>query len=482
MDRAQEIWRASVLGRVLSALCVWCSVQWKRSWVVHAFLTPRREGPEWSQGSVFFRLWTWLRRLMSALYRALRLDKLLAGSIFRQTWLFGILAVGLAPVLPTMAVLALALLGFFSLAIRLAEHQELQLVYSPMNKAVLLYAAVYLASIFTSVTVAGSLKGGMLTVAFVLFAIVLQNAITTRRQLDLLLDLMVLAGAVVALIGVYQYIFKTGYQSAAWVDSDMFSSISFRVASTMQNPNMLGQYFILIIPLGVAGLLSAKDWGRRLFYLFCCGLMGLCIILTLSRGAWLGLLFAAAVFVVLWKPQLILLAPVALVALYFVMPETVVSRFTSIGNLNDSSTSYRVYIWMGALAMLKEYWLCGVGPGDAAFNLVYPAYSYNTIVAPHAHNLFLQIVCDAGICALIIFLVILIQYVRTLCVAMHREKEARSRLMQIAGVAGLAGFMVQAMTDYSFYNYRVMFLFWAFLAVGTLSARRTGLQEGGLLQ
>ncbi len=27
--------------------------------------------------------------------------------------------------------------------------------------------------------------------------------------------------------------------------------------------------------------------------------------------------------------------------------------------------------------------------------------------------------------------------------------------------------MVQAMTDYSFYNYRVMFLFWAYLALGS---------------
>ena len=34
------------------------------------------------------------------------------------------------------------------------------------------------------------------------------------------------------------------------------------------------------------------------------------------------------------------------------------------------------------------------------------------------------------------------------------------------------------MTDYSFYNYRVMFLFWAVLALGAASARRTSLPEG----
>ena len=62
-----------------------------------------------------------------------------------------------------------------------------------------------------------------------------------------------------------------------------------------------------------------------------------------------------------------------------------------------------------------------LGPGDGAFNMVYPAYSYNGIVAPHAHNLFLQIVCDAGIAALGVFLLLLFVYFRMLCSAMSRS-------------------------------------------------------------
>ena len=158
-----------------------------------------------------------------------------------------------------------------------------------------------------------------------------------------------------------------------------------------------------------------------------------------------------------------------------------ISRFTSIGNLTDNSTSYRVYIWIGALAMLKDYWLCGIGPGDGAFNMVYPAYSYNTIVAPHSHNLFLQMVCDAGICALVVFLLLLFNFFRDMCSAIGKEKNWTSRVLQIGITAGVCGFMVQAMTDYSFYNYRVMFLFWAYLALGGLAARRGQLPEGRLL-
>ena len=60
---------------------------------------------------------------------------------------------------------------------------------------------------------------------------------------------------------------------------------------------------------------------------------------------------------------------------------------------------------------------------------------------------------------------------------MHRETERDSRLFQIAAVSSICGFLVQAMTDYSFYNYRVMFLFWAILGLGALLAGRTALPE-----
>ena len=72
-------------------------------------------------------------------------------------------------------------------------------------------------------------------------------------------------------------------------------------------------------------------------------------------------------------------------------------------------------------------------------------------------------------------------YFRMLCSALSKEKSWTSRLLQIAFTAGVCGFLVQAMTDYSFYNYRVMFLFWAYLALGAASSRRSQLPKGRLL-
>lgn len=480
MERILEIWNTSLLGRVVDAVCLWFGRQWANSRVIQRLLSPMA-GAEHSQSSVFYRLWQLVRGMLCRIYEALGLEKLFRGSMFTQSWLWCILPVVFAPLLPTMLVLGLALVGFCSLFLNLLRHRQQELMYAPTNRFVLLYAGIYLAGTFFSSNLSASLKPGVLTVCFILFSIVLYNAVTGRSQLDALLLLMVTVGAVVAGYGILQYLFGWGYQSAAWVDSDMFSGISFRVPSTLDNPNMLGQYLILMIPLGGAKLLGSRELEARIYYFLCCALMCVCMLLTFSRGAWLGLLFAGAIFLVLLNPRLILLAPFALVALYFVLPETVISRFTSIGDLTDNSTSYRVYIWMGVLAMLKDgYWLCGIGPGDGAFNQIYPAYSYNGIVAPHSHNLFLQILCDAGICALVVFLLVLIQYARTLCVALKERTSWSTRVLQAAFVAGVGGFLVQAMTDYSFYNYRVMFLFWSYLALGMLAAKRDQLPEGRL--
>ena len=121
-----------------------------------------------------------------------------------------------------------------------------------------------------------------------------------------------------------------------------------------------------------------------------------------------------------------------------------INRFASIGNLGDSSTSYRVYIWMGTLAMLKDYWMCGIGPGDAAFNLVYPKYSYSGIVAPHAHNLFLQIVCDAGVVAWWCSSCCCSTISGTCAPPSAGRRTSSAACIRRAAVSGIAGFLVQA--------------------------------------
>jgi putative inorganic carbon (HCO3(-)) transporter len=131
--------------------------------------------------------------------------------------------------------------------------------------------------------------------------------------------------------------------------------------------------------------------------------------------------------------------------------------------------------------MLKDYWFSGIGPGNAAFNLVYPAYSFNTIKAPHAHNLYLQLMCDAGILGLALFLLVIVSFYRTVFSAFSRERDRKSRYYLAAAAAAVGGFLAQGVTDYSFYNNRVLLFFWVVVALGIVMSRRSGMEKGHAL-
>ena len=460
---------------ILSAIAAWFSSQYRSSRIIGAFLRQKNREAS-SRDSLFFRLFRALHRLFAGLFERLHLTRVFYGSITKRCFFWSALAAALAPVMPTMAVAGLVLLSFASLFIVFACSPARELVYAPVNKFILLYAFVYIVATFTSVTAAGSIRIGLLTVLFVLFSLVLLNSVRSYRQLDGFILVLVAFGVLVSAYGIYQYLF--GISGAeAWIDSDMFSSISTRVYSTLGNPNVLSEYLLLIIPFAFALCFAERRLWKKFVLLCAAGIMCLCMLLTFSRGGWLGLIFAAAVFLIVLDGRFVFLGIPAIIALYFLLPETVISRFTSIGNLGDSSTSYRVSIWYGTISMLKDYWICGIGPGTEAFNLVYPIYSYSAAMAQHAHNLFLQIMCDAGICGLGAFIAIIVSYGRTVLSAMYTEKDRRSRYLQAASVASVAGFLIQGMTDNSFYNYRVLMLFWVILTVGVLAARRSSLPE-----
>jgi len=446
------------------------------SFLINFFLKEDETSCAQTEGSIFYKIYNVLRNLLCGIFSALRIDRMFAGSIYKNVFIWASVTAVMAPVLPTKLMIVLSLAGFGSLFLSLGCDRERKLRFSPLNKFIYIYAAVYFVSIITSVDMKGSLFGGLLTVFFVLFAIVMENAIESKKQVKVLAFLLSGTGVLVSLYGFYQYMFQSKF-GGVWVDTDMFASISFRVYSTLENPNVLGEYFLLVIPLAVAGFFISKNWLLKLYYMGCTGVMMVCLVLTYSRGCYIGILVAAAVFLVLLDRRFIILGVFGVMALPFVLPDTIIQRFMSIGNMNDSSTSYRVNIWLGTISMLKDYWLSGIGPGQSAYNKVYPFYGYNGISAPHAHNTFLQIMCDTGIMGIITFVLIIYQYFKNLFITYLKEKDFEAKVLTISAMSSVMAFMVQSMFDYTFYNYRVMLLFWIFIGLGVVFTQYSSLKD-----
>lgn len=103
-----------------------------------------------------------------------------------------------------------------------------------------------------------------------------KDAIDTEEKLNFVLWVLITVGALIALYAVYQYIIGVE-MDAAWVDEESFD-ITTRAYATFSNPNVLGEYLILVGSLGGRDDLEDEKLVRQiiLYRLLRCDLSGSC--------------------------------------------------------------------------------------------------------------------------------------------------------------------------------------------------------------
>ena len=261
-----------------------------------------------------------------------------------------------------------------------------------------------------------------------------------RRQMRISLQISAFLSS---LLGVWQY-FMTDME-LKWVDAERFANIGGRVCSTFDNPNVLAIYLLIQIPLSLCGVLDRKErCGWRIFFSVAAVAEMLCMILTWTRGAWLGVMLEIFLLLLFYSRQslamgLALSVPSAAVLPY--LPDSVLQRLFSIGRLSDSSTRYRLYTWRGVLRMVTEHPF-GIGVGRDAFLNVYPHYAVSGIEGVmHAHQIFLQMAAELGIVGLLVFV----------CLFGVALLEAARRGINLGGGLALCGVLTMGLFDHLWY-------------------------------
>ncbi len=389
-----------------------------------------------------------------------------AGLLLMDKPAFGVfLIVFAAPLVPTMAAVGLALICIFSMLVHAITTEGFRFKFDGVGFFVIVFITIYLIGAITSFAPLKSLSIWAIYFVFMAVYFAIINSVNSKKMLTNLVTTFVISGFLVCLYGIMQYLF--GWDTAqAWMDEEMFEDIKMRIYSTLGNPNVLGEYILLVLPAAIGLMWTSKKACAKIVYAGISALMFGALILTFSRGCWIGIMVAAAIFITFAAGKLWGLGLIALPVIPMVLPESIINRFSSIGDMKDSSTSYRVYIWMGTLAMMRDFWISGIGMGQEAFTQVYPFYSYNGIVAPHSHNLFLQILVETGVTGIATFAIIIFLFLRKIMTGytIGGKGDKLSTLMT-AITAGICGFLVQGMFDNCFYNYRVMLVFWCTIAI-----------------
>lgn len=370
------------------------------------------------------------------------------------------------PILPTMllALLCLGTLGVYAINLFMgrirAQKTSLVSIFLGLFGICLIYGS------FTSYNFPKALQVMAIFLVFMSMFFVAKDCIDTEEKLDFVLFVLIFTGVLIALYAVYQYVVGVE-MDAAWVDAESFN-IRTRAYATFNNPNVLGEYLIIIGSMAAGMLWKVRNWFGRIFYLGCFGVVCLGLVATNSRGAMLGLMFSAGLFVLLAERRLIPLGIAGVLSMPFVLPPELWSRLASSITMSDSSSQYRLSIYQAGFDMIDHYWATGIGVD--AFNQVYPLFSFEAANAYHVHNLFLQEFIELGFFGFSILILLFIFFFQKLYGCMKRVPK-RFHMLLAAFFGGFAGLLLQGMTDHIWFDYSIVLLFWCFMGIGMASVR-----------
>lgn len=182
------------------------------------------------------------------------------------------------------------------------------------------------------------------------------------------------------------------------------------------HPNVMGAALALLLPLPLAVLLFAwgdTSWLARLLAVFAAMVIAPVLVLTQSRGAWMGFAAGFALLLLLrWRGWgllgLLAAAGLGAYSAYRLGFTSIVDLLASGGALGGLDG--RLEIWSRAIYMIQDFPFTGVGFGSygEVADLLYPFFMSSPGGIPHAHNIFLQVAVDLGIPGLIAWLSVLL--------------------------------------------------------------------------
>jgi len=334
---------------------------------------------------------------------------------------FGPVQIGLAE--------ALVLIALGAWLAQMVAAGKMQIAQAKLTIPFSLFGAVALLSLPSALSLSASTKELLkwLELAGIYLMVV---SICGRNQVKLLLGITILAGALQALVGVAQSILGLGPEGFLF---PLGGRTIVRAYGTFAQPNPFGGYMGLAFCLAY-GLLAGEggDLRMRIVALGGTVLAGLGLLLSLSRGAWLGALSAFVIMNLLWRWRrtavfLLLALAVGLglasMASQGLLPPFVLERLTDfltylpptdvrgmIPTPEIWALIERLAHWQAAWEMFADHPWLGVGIGNYA--AAYPAYALPGWEDPlgHAHNYYLNILAEAGLGGLAAYLVLVASF------------------------------------------------------------------------
>ena len=214
---------------------------------------------------------------------------------------------------------------------------------------------------------------------------------------------LVSSAAIVSVFGIYQYFF--GNLATQWIDSVYFTEITKRVSVFFDNSNIIGFFLAIIFPFALASFFMWKERKQRTVAFFAIALILACVVYTWSRGAWLAVIAGTVIFFLIYSRKTLKF----LIGVSFILPALPLSSVFGQPVCEhrrplSSLKPLRYYTWKGTFrAIVSENLLGGIATELRLFSDLPCLCLCGDGIAPHSHNLYLEIIVSMGLVGFISF-------------------------------------------------------------------------------
>jgi putative inorganic carbon (HCO3(-)) transporter len=391
----------------------------------------------------------------------------------------------LAPFVSTelIGLLLFAITGYW-LLLTIADNDRFGI--TPIHVLLFFYWCISTIAVAFSPVKSAALDGWIKLTLYLIFFALSARLFRSFRLTNWIIAIFLLVALVVSCYGIRQEIFGAP-QLATWNDPNSAMAKDARVYSYLGNPNLLSGYLLPAIAFSLAAVFIWQGWMQKSLAVTMLVANSACLYFTDSRGGWISMVALIVVFSLLlrfwWGEYLpqwarTWLLPIVFGCLAIALLGAIIAleplrlRVLSIFvGREDSSNNYRQHVWDSVHRMIKDRPLLGIGPGNDAFNKVYPRYMDSRYSALSAYSIWLETIVETGLIGFSLFVwSIFVTINQGITRVMNWRSSGNLKgFWLMAAIAAMAGLMVQGCFDTVWYRPQVNTLWW--LMVGLIASQ-----------
>lgn len=284
--------------------------------------------------------------------------------------------------------------------------------------------------------------------------------IVDKRVGKNILTLFGLTMILVAFLGCLQFAFNL---------SEFRDSVSIlnrgRLYSTFVNPNYYGAAINLVIFYFLINFIESDE--NRLLNILLFMLLFFNLLMTLTRGSWMGFFVGILIIAFFRHRKLFLSLPIGLIVIGLI--PSLRMRLGSIFDLKNLTNSERLTLWKTGLLMFKDHILIGVGNGNYLYRYKeyitrYPELNLRRSMFS-VHNSYIKMLAELGIFGGIIFIVIYFMLAYLTYTVYKNTKDRELKQISLALLAGWGAYLFQNFFNNLMFIPQLNVLVWVLTAV-----------------